>query len=129
MTNRRDFLKNTSAATLAAMTAGAPLTTMLGSCNRKKTNAKADSVILLWMAGGFGRGRVLELRECPRVEGGYVISVIRFRPRIPRIPQASREASRFREATWLLAGCSRHVQRPVCDVALAARRSSSHVRQ
>ncbi len=52
--NRRDFLKNTSGATLAAMAAGAPVTSFLTSCNsHKKSNAKADSVILLWMAGGM----------------------------------------------------------------------------
>lgn len=51
--NRRSFLRNTSAATLAAMAAGCPLAGLLTSCNRKQTNAKADSVILLWMAGGM----------------------------------------------------------------------------
>lgn len=51
--NRRDFLRRTSAATLAAMAAGAPMTQFLASCNRKKINAKADTVILLWMAGGM----------------------------------------------------------------------------
>jgi hypothetical protein len=51
--NRRDFLKRTSAATLSAMAAGAPLTQFLASCNRKKINSKADTVILLWMAGGM----------------------------------------------------------------------------
>lgn len=51
--NRRDFLKRTSAATLSAMAAGAPMTQFLASCNRKKTNSKADTVILLWMAGGM----------------------------------------------------------------------------
>ncbi|GEO08443.1 DUF1501 domain-containing protein [Segetibacter aerophilus] len=51
--NRRDFLKNTSAATLAAMAAGTPMTSLLTSCNSKRNNAKADSVILLWMAGGM----------------------------------------------------------------------------
>jgi len=51
--NRRDFLKRTSAATLSAMAAGAPMTQFLASCNRKKINSKADTVILLWMAGGM----------------------------------------------------------------------------
>lgn len=51
--NRRDFLKNTSAATLVALAAGAPVTSLLTSCNSKKGNTKADSVILLWMAGGM----------------------------------------------------------------------------
>ena len=51
--NRRDFLKRTSAATLSAMAAGTPLTQFLASCNTKKINSKADTVILLWMAGGM----------------------------------------------------------------------------
>ena len=51
--NRRDFLKNTSAATLAAMAAGIPLTNLLSSCNKKNSQATADTVILLWMAGGM----------------------------------------------------------------------------
>lgn len=51
--NRRNFLKRTSAATLSAMAAGAPLTQFLSSCNTKKINSKADTVILLWMAGGM----------------------------------------------------------------------------
>jgi hypothetical protein len=51
--NRRDFLKRTGGATLAAMAAGAPLTQFLASCNPRKINATADTVILLWMAGGM----------------------------------------------------------------------------
>src|SRR5919112_3408333 len=51
--NRRDFLKKTSAATLSAMAAGAPMTQFLSSCNRRKPDSKADTVILLWMAGGM----------------------------------------------------------------------------
>jgi hypothetical protein len=50
--NRRDFLKSTSAATLGAFAAGAPLASFLTSCNNRR-NAKADTVILLWMAGGM----------------------------------------------------------------------------
>ena len=51
--NRREFIKNSSAATLAALAAGTPLTSLLSSCNSKRTNSKADTVILLWMAGGM----------------------------------------------------------------------------
>ena len=51
--NRRDFLRKTSAATMAALAAGVPLTSFLSSCNSKKINASADTVILLWMAGGM----------------------------------------------------------------------------
>lgn len=50
--SRREFLKKSSAATLAAMAAGAPLSSLLSSCNNGR-NAKADTVILLWMAGGM----------------------------------------------------------------------------
>ncbi|MEP7144150.1 MAG: DUF1501 domain-containing protein [Ferruginibacter sp.] len=51
--NRRQFLKKTSAATLAALAAGAPISSFLASCNNKKIVSKADTVILLWMAGGM----------------------------------------------------------------------------
>ncbi|MEX2592541.1 MAG: DUF1501 domain-containing protein [Anditalea sp.] len=51
--NRREFLKRTSAAAIAAMAAGAPLTGLLSSCNSNKIASKADSVILLYMSGGM----------------------------------------------------------------------------
>ncbi len=47
---RRDFLKVTSAATLAAMAQGG---TQLFSKEDTPISSKADSVILLWMAGGM----------------------------------------------------------------------------
>lgn len=50
--NRRQFLKNTSGATLAALAAGVPITSFLESCSGK-ISSKADTVILLWMAGGM----------------------------------------------------------------------------
>ena len=51
--NRRDFLKNTSGAALAAMTAGIPLTKWLSEANDVSGKSTADTVILLWMAGGM----------------------------------------------------------------------------
>ncbi|WP_411275507.1 DUF1501 domain-containing protein [Daejeonella sp.] len=51
--NRREFLKSTSAATIAALAAGVPMTSFLTSCNGRKSNSSADTVILLWMAGGM----------------------------------------------------------------------------
>lgn len=51
--NRREFLKKSAASTIAALAAGAPLTSLLSSCNSKKINTSADTVILLWMAGGM----------------------------------------------------------------------------
>jgi hypothetical protein len=53
--NRRDFLKKSSAATLAALAAGAPIAGLLTGCGRgsKTIQPTADTVILLWMAGGM----------------------------------------------------------------------------
>jgi hypothetical protein len=55
--NRRNFLKTASAATLGALAAGAPLSSFLASCSPGQRNkildAKADTIILLWMAGGM----------------------------------------------------------------------------
>jgi hypothetical protein len=54
--DRRHFIKNTSAATIAALAAGAPIASLLSGCSNKSqagTNATADTVILLWMAGGM----------------------------------------------------------------------------
>ena len=52
--NRREFLKNASAATLAAMTAGAPSRSAFASSSHaSRSTATADTVILLWMAGGM----------------------------------------------------------------------------
>ena len=51
MKKRRDFLKTASNATLAALAAGAPQVSR--AVAPEKTKAKADNVILLWMAGGM----------------------------------------------------------------------------
>ena len=51
--NRREFIRGSSAATLAALAAGAPMAGFLSSCNRSKITATADTVILLWMGGGM----------------------------------------------------------------------------
>lgn len=51
--NRRDFLKTASTATMGAFAAGAPLSGLLSSCHSTKPRSSADTVILLWMAGGM----------------------------------------------------------------------------
>lgn len=68
--NRRDFLKKTSAATLAAMAAAAPVTGFLSSCNKKKKDTKADSVILLWMAGGMAHTETFDPKKYTAFEKG-----------------------------------------------------------
>ena len=50
--NRREFLQKTSAATLAALAAGMPVS-LVSSCSKPKIKSTADTVILLWMAGGM----------------------------------------------------------------------------
>ena len=51
--DRREFLKKSSGATIAALAAGAPLAGFLAGCNEAKIKSTADTVILLWMAGGM----------------------------------------------------------------------------
>lgn len=51
--SRRDFIRNSGAATMAALAAGAPVAGLLSGCGKSSLNATADTVILLWMAGGM----------------------------------------------------------------------------
>ncbi|MCO5240180.1 MAG: DUF1501 domain-containing protein [Chitinophagaceae bacterium] len=52
--NRREFIKKSSAATMAALAAGVPVSGLLSGCRKgKDTGASADTVILLWLAGGM----------------------------------------------------------------------------
>ena len=52
--DRRKFLKATSALTMATLAGGVPMSSFLmSSCNTKKLVSKADTVILLWMGGGM----------------------------------------------------------------------------
>ena len=50
--NRRDFLKNASAATFGALAARAPRQ-ILAKTDSAPIEATADSVIILWMGGGM----------------------------------------------------------------------------
>lgn len=61
---RRDFLKKTSAATIAAMAAGVPMPGLLSSCtSRNQIPATADSVILLYMAGGMAHTETFDPKK------------------------------------------------------------------
>jgi hypothetical protein len=62
--NRRDFLKKTSAATMATMAMGAPFAGLFSSCNSKITiPATADAVILLFMAGGMAHTETFDPKQ------------------------------------------------------------------
>lgn len=61
--NRRDFLKQ-SAATIATMAVSSPISQLLTSCGVKNTkNATADSVIVLFMAGGMAHTETFDPKK------------------------------------------------------------------
>jgi hypothetical protein len=69
--NRREFLKNSSGATLAALAAGAPLTSFLAGCSSSgATHSSADTVILLWMAGGMAHTETFDPKAYTAFEKG-----------------------------------------------------------
>ncbi|WP_460637158.1 DUF1501 domain-containing protein [Larkinella harenae] len=83
--NRREFLQRTSAATLAAMAASAPMASLLSGCKTKtigQTNGTADTVILLWMAGGMAHTETFDPKKYTPfekdMEGNRVLST--FKP-------------------------------------------------
>jgi hypothetical protein len=51
--NRRDFLKTAGAATLSALAAGSPRAVLGAGAGDSPPEATADTVIVLWMAGGM----------------------------------------------------------------------------
>src|SRR5215207_1085039 len=84
--NRREFLKRTSAATLAALAAGAPMSSLLSSCNKGKIASKADTVILLWMAGGMPHTETFDPKKfTPFTKGMQANSVLSTFNPVPTI--------------------------------------------
>ena len=85
--NRRDFIKRSGAATLAALAAGAPFASMLSGCNTKKkiiNNSTADTVILLWMAGGMAHTETFDPKKyTPFKKGMQGNSVLSTFPSMP----------------------------------------------
>lgn len=83
--NRREFLKKTSAAALAAM-AATPMTGLLSSCSRDKIAAKADSVILLYMSGGMAHTETFDPKRytpfSPGMQANDVLSTFKSVPTI-----------------------------------------------
>jgi hypothetical protein len=67
--SRRQFLKNTSNAMLATLAAG-PMTRLFSSCNSNKVQSKADTVILLWMAGGMPHTETFDPKQYTAFEKG-----------------------------------------------------------
>ena len=51
--DRRDFISTASTATLGALAAGSPSTSLAAKIKEQALNSTADTVIVLWMAGGM----------------------------------------------------------------------------
>jgi hypothetical protein len=71
--NRREFIKKSSAATLAALAAGAPVASLLTGCGKGKkiaANTSADTVILLWLAGGMAHTETFDPKRYTPYENG-----------------------------------------------------------
>ena len=67
--NRRDFLRTAGVGTLAALAAGAPMSSFLSSCSGK-IQSSADTVILLWMAGGMAHTETFDPKKYTPFEKG-----------------------------------------------------------
>lgn len=83
--NRRDFIKTSGAATFAAMATGSPLASLLSGCSKgPKISSSADTVILLWMAGGMAHTETFDPKRYTPfekgMEGNRVLSTFRSVP-------------------------------------------------
>src|SRR6266513_2767813 len=68
-TNRRDFMKTASAATLSALAAGYPRA-LLAAETREKIKPTADTLIVLWLAGGMAHTETFDPKRYSPFERG-----------------------------------------------------------
>jgi hypothetical protein len=68
--NRRDFLKGASAATLSALAAGYPRQLFAEDAPEPKLKPTADTVIVLWMAGGMAHTETFDPKSYAPFEKG-----------------------------------------------------------
>ena len=81
--SRRDFLKRMQRAGLASMALTVPSVSFL-SCNKETRKSTADSVILLWMAGGMAHTETFDPKQYTPFEKGMESKrVISTFPKIP----------------------------------------------
>src|SRR5215217_995201 len=84
--DRREFLKKSSAATLAAMATSLPATTFLAGCAPGAVESTADTVILLWMAGGMAHTETFDPKRYTPFEMG--LDPKRVLSTFPSVPTA-----------------------------------------
>ena len=69
--SRREFMKRSSASTLAAWAMSAPVASLLNGCKiGSGRSASADTVILLWMAGGMAHTETFDPKRYTAYEKG-----------------------------------------------------------
>jgi hypothetical protein len=84
---RRDFLRKMGAASLAAASCSIPGMSFLSSCSRGATiPSTADTVILLWMAGGMAHTETFDPKSYAPYEKG--IESKRVLSTFPKVPTA-----------------------------------------
>jgi hypothetical protein len=74
--SRRDFLKTASVATLSALAAGAPRAVRAAETAEPKIAPTADTVILLWMAGGMAHTETFDPKRYTPFETGLKSSAV-----------------------------------------------------
>ncbi|MBC6999433.1 DUF1501 domain-containing protein [Cytophaga sp. FL35] len=85
---RREFIKKMSAASLAASATSIPLTSFLSSCSKGPSSmpSTADTVILLWMAGGMAHTETFDPKAyVPYEKGVESKRVLSTFPKIPTV--------------------------------------------
>lgn len=85
--SRREFMKKMGAASLAAATTSIPATNFLSSCTNAPTiTSKADTVILLWMAGGMAHTETFDPKAyAPYEKGVESKRVLSTFPKVPTV--------------------------------------------
>lgn len=84
---RRDFIKKMAAASVAAASVSIPISSFLSSCSSARARAsKADTVILLWMAGGMAHTETFDPKAYVPYEKG--VESKRILSTFPKVPTA-----------------------------------------
>ncbi|WP_422083780.1 DUF1501 domain-containing protein [Ulvibacterium sp.] len=85
--SRREFMKKMGAASLAAATTTIPTVSFLNSCSSApKITSKADTVILLWMAGGMAHTETFDPKAYePYKKGVESKRVLSTFPKVPTV--------------------------------------------